>query len=394
MTRYIVAGGLAVVLVVFSVLEVHGRARAAGPLVRSEAATFGELVRTVEAEGTLKARETVVVGSQVSGTISEIDVDFNSVVHRGQVLARLDPSLVKEEIEQARGALAQAQADVEQARITLDDAKYKFDQARALRAKDDIAQSDFDVAETAYKLADADLRSKQAQVTQARSVLDQSEVDLRNTVIESPVDGVVVGRDVEVGQTVASRLQAPSLFEIATDLAHMQAVANVDEADIGQVAAGQAVRFTVGAYPGDQFPGVVNQVRLDPDTSEGGVEYSVVIDVDNSALKLRPGMTPTVSIEVERREGVLQVPVSALRFVPAPELFAQLNDRPPANLDALARAEKHLVEGGRGYVWVADGRLLTPVPVTVGMSDGTRTEVSSPSLRPGTAVVTGVLVKP
>ena len=229
-----------------------------------------------------------------------------------------------------------------------------------------------------------------AQVKQARSQVAQSEVNLRNTVILAPVDGVVVARDVQVGQTVAARLEVPTLFEIAEDLSRMQVIAEVDEADIGRVAAGQPVRFTVGAYPGEQFGGVVKQVRLNPDTSNGGVEYDVVIDVDNAAMKLRPGMTPTVMIEVARREGVLQVPDAALRFVPSRDVFEQLRDRPPANLDAIARAEKRITEGGRAYVWVAAGSHLTPVPVTVGISDGVHTGVTSDALQPGTAVVTGV----
>jgi HlyD family secretion protein len=394
MARHVLAVGLAAGLAVLSVRAAHGWSWNTPPSIRSEPATLGPIVRSVEAEGTLKARETVRVGSQVSGTIAELDADFNSVVHRGQVLARLDPSLVRTEVQEARAALAQAQSNVDQARVARDEAKYQFDQARALRAKDDIPQSDFDAAEVSLKLADAEVRSMEAQVKQARSQVDQSEVDLRNTVILAPVDGVVVARDVEVGQTVASRLEAPTLFEIAEDLTHMQAIANVDESDIGVVAAGQPVRFTVGAYPGEQFSGIVGQVRLNPDTSEGGVEYNVVIDVDNSMLRLRPGMTPTVSIEVARREGVLRVPDAALRFVPPREVFAQLRDPVPASLEAVARAEKHGSETGRGYVWVVDGGHLKPMAVTIGISDGIHTEVSSIALRPGTAVATGVALKP
>jgi HlyD family secretion protein len=233
----------------------------------------------------------------------------------------------------------------------------------------------------------------EAQVKQAQSQVDQAEVDLRNTVILAPVDGVVIARDVEVGQTVASRLEAPTLFEIAADLSRMQLIAGVDESDIGLVHAGQPVRFTVGAYPDEPFSGTVSQVRLSPDASDGGVEYDVVIDVDNGSLRLRPGMTPTVTIEVARREGVLQVPDAALRFVPPLEAVQQLHDRPPDNLDAIARAEKHVRDTGLGYVWVVEGGRLKPVPVTVGISDGIRTEVSSAALRPETAVVTGMTLK-
>jgi HlyD family secretion protein len=394
MTRHAAAGWLAAGLVAFSGHAVHGWSWSTTPTIRSEPATIGPIVRSVEAEGTLKARETVLVGSQVSGTIAELDADFNSIVHRGQVLARLDPSLVRAEIQAARGALAQARADADQARVARDDAKYQLDQARALKASNAIPQNDLDTAEAASKAAGDLVKVMEAQVRLSESQVAQSEIDLRNTVILSPMDGVVLARDVQVGQTVASRLDAPTLFEIATDLSRMQAIASVDEGDIGAVAAGQPVRFTVGAYPGEQFSGAVRQVRLAPDTSEGGVQYDVVIDVDNSAMRLRPGMTPTVSIEVARRERVLQVPDGALRFVPGREVFAQLRDPVPDNLDAVARAEKHVAETGRGYVWVVDGRHLKPVPVTVGISDGIHTEVSSSALRPGTAVVTGVALKP
>jgi HlyD family secretion protein len=394
MKRYIASVALAAGLVALSVHTAHGWSWSTPPAIHSRSVTVGSIVRTVEAEGTLEARETVLVGSQVSGTIAELDADFNSVVHRGQVLARLDPSLVRAEIQEARAALVQAQANAEQARIARDDAKYQLDHARALRAKDDLAQSDLDAADAAYKLADADVRSADARVAQARNQVAQSEVDLQNTVILSPADGVVVARDVQVGQTVASRLQAPTLFEIDTDLTKMQLIAGVDEADIGVVAVGQPVRFTVGAYPGVEFGGTVKQVRLNPDTSGGTVEYDVVIDVDNRSLKLRPGMTPTVAIEVARRDDVLQVPEAALRFVPSPEVFKQLRDPAPADLAALSRAEKRVDETGRGYVWLVEGHHLKPVPVTVGISDGVNTQVSSGALRPGMAVATGVALKP
>jgi HlyD family secretion protein len=393
MTRHVVAAGLAAGLVALSIEAIHSWSRDTTPSVRTEPASLGTVVRSVEAEGTLKARRTIPVGSQVSGTITELHADFDSVVHRGQVLARLDPSLVRDELDEARAALAGARATLDQSRVARDDARYQFDQAAALRAKDDIPQNDLETAEAAFKLAEADVRAMDAQVRLAQSRVAQSEVDLRNTVILAPVDGVVLARDVQVGQTVASGLEAPTLFEIATDLTHLQAIASVDEADIGPVAVGQPAHFTVGAYPDEPFTAIVNQVRLGPDTSQGGVEYDVVMDVDNAALKLRPGMTPTVSIEVARQEHVLRVPDAALRFLPPRETFEQFRDRVPDNFDAVARAEKRLTTGGRAYVWVVDGGHWTAVPVRVGISDGVYTEVSSATLRPGTPVVTGVTLR-
>ncbi len=393
MTRHALSAGLGTVLLVLSVRTTHGWVWHTPPGIRTEPATVGAIIRSVEAEGTLKARETVLVGSQVSGTVIELDADANSVVHRGQVLARLDPSLVRGETEEARAALLQAQADASAASVARDGAQYQFEQARELRAKAEISQADFETAQASFAQAEADVRAMEAQITLARSQVAQAEVDLRNTVITAPVDGVVIARDVEVGQTLASRLQAPTLFEIAADLRRMQAIATVDESDIGLVSVGQPVRFTVGAYPGVMFTGSVSQVRLGPDTSDGGVEYDVVIDIDNSALRLRPGMTPTVTIEVARREHVLQVPEAAMKFVPGREVFDQLRDRAPGNLDAIARAEKRLAEGSRAFVWTVDGGHLKAVPVMVGISDGIHTEVSSTALRPGTPVVTGVTLR-
>jgi HlyD family secretion protein len=380
-------------LVVLSIHAVHGWSWNTPPTFRTEPATIGTIARSVEAEGTLQSQETVRVGSQVSGTIVELHADFDSIVHKGEVLARLDPSLVEADLQAARASLAQAQADADQARVARDDAKYQFDHAAALRAKQEIPQTDLETAEATYRQADANVKEMNAQIRSAQGQVAQAEVDLRNTVILAPVDGVVIARDVEVGQTVASRVQAPTLFEIASNLARLQAIATVDESDIGLVAVGQPVHFTVGAYPDEQFAGTVNQVRLDPDTTGGGVEYGVVINVDNAALRLRPGMTPSVSIEIARREGVLRVPNSALQFVPSRDAFAQLRDRPPDNLDAIARTEKSVREGRRGSVWVVESGHLKAVPVTVGISDGIYTEVSSTTLRPGTAVVTGVALK-
>jgi HlyD family secretion protein len=393
MVRHALAAGSLGALLMLAVHAAHGWSGTAPTGIRTEPVTVGTIVRSVEADGTLKARKTVLVGSQVSGTIAELDADFNSVVHHGDVLARVDPSLVRTEIEQARAALAQARADLDLARVARDDSKYQCDQARALKARDEIPQSDVDSAEASFKQAEANVRAMAAQVQQAQGQVDQADADFRNTVIHAPVDGVVIARDVEVGQTVASRLQAPTLFEIAEDLSRMQLTASVDESDIGAVQAGQAVRFTVGAYPEREFSGTVSQVRLNPDSSQGGVEYGVVIDVDNRALALRPGMTPTVTIEVERRDGVLQVPESALRFVPFTEVFAQLRDHPPDNLRTIALAQKRAGETGHGYVWVVDGGHLVPVQVTIGISDGVHSEVASNALRPGVAVVTGVTLK-
>jgi len=394
MTRHAAVAVLATGLVALSIQPVNAlNWRTPPPRFQTEAATIGTVVRSVEADGTLRAQEMVPVGSQVSGTVAQLHADFNSVVHRGEVLAALDPSLAKAALAEARANLAQAEADLLGARVARGDAKYQLDQAQTLRAKQEIPQADLETAQATFEQADANAKESEAQVKVAQSQVAQAEVDLRNTVILSPVDGVVVSREVQVGQTLTSSLEAPTLFQIATDLSRLQAIAVVDESDIGLVAAGQPVHFTVGAYPGEVFTGVVNQVRLNPITADGGVQYEVLIKAENPAMHLRPGMTPAVSIETARREHVLRVPNAALRFVPPREVFGELRQRAPADLEAIARAAKSQTAGGRGTVWALDGGRLKAVPVTVGISDGSYTEVSSTALQPGTVLVKGLVVK-
>ena len=388
--RALVTAAVAAALAVLGFHELHGRA----PTERFQTSrvTVGDIVRVVMATGSLQAAETVKVGTQVSGMIGELDADFNSLVRRGQVVARLDPSLIKAEIDEARSTLAASQANVEQAQATLDDAKAKLDAARPLAAKDLIAPSDFDDADVAYKEALADLHAKQAQVIQARGVLDQAQVDLANTVIRAPIDGIVVSRDVEVGQTVASRYEAPTLFEIAADLTTLQLNATVDESDIGVVRAGQAVTFTVDAYPGQPFGAEVTQVRLQPDADPApgtAVTYTVVIAVANPKLLLRPGMTPTINIQVGRRDGVLRVPGAALRWVPTREMFSATHQAVPPQLAAMMNPKNRAFEGATGYVWVLMGAELHAVPVKIGLSDGAFTEVSGAGVAEGLPVVTG-----
>ena len=390
MKRALVGAAVAAALAVFGFHELHGRA----PVERFQTSrvTVGDIVRVVTATGSLQAVETVKVGTQVSGMIGELDADFNSLVHGGQVIARLDPSLIKAEIEQARSTLAASQANVEQTQATLDDAKAKLDAARPLAAKDLITPSDFDDADVAYKQAQADLHAKQAQVVQARGVLDQAQVDLANTVIRAPIDGIVVSRDVEVGQTVASRYEAPTLFEIAADLTKLQLNATVDESDIGVVKTGQAVTFTVDAYPAQPFGGEVTQVRLQPDADPApgtAVTYTVVIAVANPKLLLRPGMTPTINIQVGRRDGVLRVPGAALRWVPTREMFSATHQAVPPQLAAATNPKNRAYEGATGYVWVLKGAELHALPVKIGLSDGAFTEVSGAGVAEGLPVVTG-----
>lgn len=313
------------------------------PSVLTSAVTRGDIADTVGATGTLQAVTTVQVGTQVSGTIQALYADFNSLVRRGQVLARLDPSLFETQIEQARANLIRAQADLERLRVTLDDARTKLRRAQELSARQLIPRSELETAEVTVRSAEAQIRSSEAQVTQAQASLNQNEVNLQHTVITAPIDGLVISRNVDAGQTVAASMNAPVLFILAADLAQMQVVANLDESDVGRIRPGQSVRFQVDAYPADDFVGTVSQVRLQPQVLQNVVSYSTVIDVPNPELKLKPGMTANVNVEIARKNDVLRVPNAALRFRPTNEIFAALGQTPPeaspfSNAPAPARA--------------------------------------------------------
>ncbi len=301
----------------------YGKA-APKPTVSTAAVSRGDIVDTVGATGTLQAVKTVQVGTQVSGTIQALYADFNSLVKKGQVLARLDPSLFQTQIEQARANLIRSQADLERLKVSLEDAKTKATRARELSARSLLPRSDLDTAEVNVRVAEAQLKSSEAQVIQAQASLNQNDVNLQHTVIEAPIDGLVISRSVDVGQTVAASMQAPTLFVLAADLTKMQVVANLDESDVGRIRPGQRVTFRVDAYPNDQFVGTVSQVRLEPKVAQNVVTYATVIDVPNNELKLKPGMTANVNVEIARSANVLRVPNAALRFRPTNEMYTAL----------------------------------------------------------------------
>jgi HlyD family secretion protein len=292
------------------------------PIVR------GDIADAVGATGTLQAVTTVQVGTQVSGTILELHADFNSLVKKGQVLARLDPSLFQTQIEQARANLIRAQADLERLRVTLDDARTKLSRAKELAGRQLIPQNELDTADVNVRSAEAQIRSSQAQVTQAQASLNQNQVNLDHTVILAPIDGLVISRNVDIGQTVAASMQAPTLFVLAADLTKMQVLANLDESDVGRIRPTD-VRFRVDAYPTDDFIGTVSQVRLQPIVQQNVVTYATVIDVPNPELKLKPGMTANVNIEIARATNVVRVPNAALRFRPTNDIYAALKQTPP-----------------------------------------------------------------
>jgi HlyD family secretion protein len=316
------------------------------PSVATAAVTRGDIADRVGATGTLQAVTTVQVGTQVSGTIQQLNADFNSLVKKGQVLARLDPSLFQTQIEQARANLLRSEADVERLRVELDDARTKFKRATELSGRQLLPRSDLDTAEVAVRSAEAQLRSAQAQVAQAQASLNQNQVNLEHTVIEAPIDGLVISRNVDVGQTVAASMQAPTLYILAADLTKMQVLANLDESDVGRIRPGQNVAFRVDAYPGEEFHGTVAQVRLQPIVQQNVVTYATVIDVPNPELKLKPGMTANVNVEIARRTAVLRVPNTALRFRPSNDMYAAFGQTPPA--------------GGQGERQAGSGRGSNP----------------------------------
>ena len=325
--------------------------------VNSVPVTRGDIIDSVGATGTVQAVTTVQVGSQVSGNIEWLGADFNSIVKKGQVVARLDPSLFDAQLQQvqanliqARANLTRANSELDRTKVQLTDAQQKFARAKELSSQRLIAQSDLDAAKIAVDTMAAGVASQQASVvqsqaavTQAQASVNQSQVNRDHTVILAPIDGIVTQRSVDVGQTVAASMSAPTLFVIAADLTEMQVNANIDEADVGRIRPGQHVTFRVDAYPTDNFEGTVTQIRLQPVVVQNVTTYGTVITVPNKQLKLKPGMTANVKIEIAKRTNALRIPNAALRFRPTTEMFTAFKQEPPPELTAFGGAG-----GGRG----------------------------------------------
>lgn len=279
----------------------------------------GTIVSTVAATGNLSAVTTVQVGTQVSGTIQKLYVDFNSRVKKGQAIAEIDPSLFNASVEQSQGNNLSAEASLQKAKIALTDAERAFGRNKLLLKDGIISQGDFDAGETALLSAKAAVKAAEGSVAQTRGSLMQSRTNLRYSVIRSPVDGVVISRAIDVGQTVAASFSTPTLFTIAQDLTKMQIEVSVDEADISRIQLLQTANFTVDSYPEQTFRGKVIQIRSAPVITQNVVTYVVVVSVDNSDMKLKPGMTANVSVEVAKKDDVLMLPPASLRFRPKPK---------------------------------------------------------------------------
>lgn len=356
---------------------------------RTEQVKRGDITRSVSASGTLQALVTVDVGSQISGLISQVRVDFNDRVAKGQVLAVLDPQTYVSRARQGRAEVASSVAARNQAQAQADVARAAYNRTKSLYDKGIVARAALETAEADWKASRAAVASAGARIDQSQAALSSTQVDLSRTNIVSPIAGIVVDRQIEPGQTVAASLQAPVLFRIAQDLSRMEVKINVDEADIGQVRVGQQVRFTVDAFPDDNFTGVVTQVRVQPQTEQNVVAYTVIAEADNPGGKLLPGMTANADIVIEQKRNVLKVPAAALRWSPA-DAEAPTQARGSPGMGGGGQRRQGGGAGGMtsGVVWVLRDGEPTPVPVRVGGTDGSFTEIVGP-LKPGDEVITG-----
>jgi HlyD family secretion protein len=416
--------GVAVLATVCGSVTVWGLQTTSEIHVTTTAITTGAIQRRVAATGTLQPVTTVEVGVQVSGIVQSLLVDFNSIVHAGDVLARLDPSdyeaqrrQVEALLKEAQAAAQKAEADLQGFRTARDDANTKLTRAEALAAKDLIPKSDLDAARIAMDEAKADMVSGEAgvvqanaSVAQAQAALDQATVNLEHTVIRSPIEGIVVDRSVDVGQTLAASVQAPVLFRIAADLTHMQVQVNVDEADVGGMTAGDRVSFEVESYPRQTFYGTLSQVRLQPvaqltttattlptSTAPGVatqiatvVSYTAIVDVANDDERLRPGMTAEVALPGARRDRAVRIPNTALSFRPPAEGLRTPDESQTAESGPGpgARADQKSVE-----VWTYDGKRFSAVHVVPGLADDRWTELVSGPLHHGDELVTAATVE-
>jgi HlyD family secretion protein len=405
--KYIIGGPVLLIIVAAGLYFFLAAGKNTDVQYRLDKISRGDIQMVVTATGTLSAVTTVQVGTQVSGIIAKINVDFNDRVKKNQIVALIDPTLLQQ-------AVRDADANRQRAIAQFNEAKRSLDRATVLMNKNLASQADYDAALTTFE-------SNKASKTQAEAQYERAVINLDYATIRAPIDGVVISRQVDVGQTVAASFSSPTLFTIANDLTKMQVLANVDEADIGKVQTDQDVSFTVDAYADQTFHGTVSQVRLAPVTVQNVVNYVVVIDVPNKDLKLMPGMTATVTVMVQKKEGILKVPTVALRFTPpADQIEARKDSTGQAQPDS-ARAERRrqyaqqgggggagqgggggvdlqaiqrrMAARGVGRVWVLNqNKKLEPIVVRIGLTDGTFTEISSDKINEGQPIVAGIVM--
>lgn len=360
----------------------------------------GALTATVSATGTVNPVTSVQVGTQVSGQIKELFVDFNSTVKRGQLVARIDPETFTYRVRQAEADMEAARSAVMRAQVSQVNAKRDLERTQELVKRNFVSPAEVDSKQSAFDLATAELRTAQATVQQREAQLAAAQVDLGRTEIRAPVDGVVIKRSVDVGQTVAASLQAPELLVIARDLHDMQVEVSIDEADVGRIQPGQSATFTVDAFPGRSFTGKVSQVRKSPTNVQNVITYTVLVTAANADLLLLPGMTANVRIVTDTRESVLKVANAALRFRPPAEASGSSNaskarnhaspDQANSNLAAArARAPGAATAASRTRLWTLVEGKPQPIEVRTGLSDGTTTEVEGEGVEEGLEVITG-----
>lgn len=362
--RYIV-GIIIVILILLIAITSAAKNR-----VQYETASLEKrtITQVVEASGTINPVNTVSVGSTVSGLISAIYVDFNSKVKKGQLLAEIDPRTFQATVDQNLASMNSAQAELANKQATYEMSQKTLRRYKNLYAKNFIPKSELDQAESDYKANLAQVNAAQAKINQTRAQYNQSMVNLNYTKIVAPVDGMIISREIDLGQPVAASFQAPQLFTIAQDLEKMQIEVNVSEADIGNVKEGQEVIYTLDGYPNSEFYGTVTQVRISPTTVSNVVTYSVIVTVDNSDLKLKPGMSANVSIITAKNENVLAVPNIALKFTPKTD------------------GQKYKTQG----LWVKDGLKISRVDIKTGASDDMYTEVIGDNLFEGEKILVGI----
>ncbi len=409
MKKKIVISSVIGVIVIFVILyfTVLKNGSSNGLVYLKEKVDRGDIEALVDTTGEINPVTIVEVGSQVSGEIAEIFVDFNSTVKKSQIIAKLNPDLFQTSVNQREANYLSAQASVEKAEVSLQNAKRQMDRTLELFEKDLVSIEEKETVEANYFNAKADLQQAEASLGQSKSQLESAKVDLSHTIIRSPIDGIVISRDYNVGQTVAASYQAPTLFQIANDLSKMQVECGVDEADIGKVKEGQKVRFTVDAFPNEEFQGIVRQVRYSAVVESNVVTYPTIVDVENPELKLRPGMTATVSIIVGEAMNSLRVPNTALRFSPSQEVmmevFAEMRkekqgqggENPQAKGTPTGMPGQKMGFGiaqnmgnDRASVWTEDEQgKLKILFIRTGVTDNVYTEIKSDNLKEGQEVI-------
>jgi len=395
--RWLIGG--ACVFAIALILLKWGSGNSADKLqYKTQSVQRGDLTVVVTATGTLQPTNQVDVGSELSGIIKSVEVDYNDRVKVAQVLAKLDTSKLESQVLESRASLASARAKILQAQATIKETRNELERLREVRKLSNnkaVSQHDLDAAQAALERAKADEAGAVAAVSQAQATLELNETDLAKASIRSPINGVVLIRAVEPGQTVAASLQAPVLFTLAEDLTKMELRVDVDEADVGQVKQGQKATFTVDAFPNRIFPAKIKQVRYGSKTVDGVVTYETVLDVDNSDLSLRPGMTATADIEVKHVNDALLLPNAALRFAP-PEKEKENDSGGRGLMGVLIPRRRHPpstskedsnTHKNQQRVWTLRNGQLTAIPITTGSTNGIMSEVVSGDVQPGMALV-------